>query len=104
MGERNDLERVQKVALRIILGQNYLNYENALYLTNLETLKARRTQLSRRFALKCTKNDLLSDMFPLSEHNVNTRHPEKYLVTKARTNRLATSAIPTMQRQLNRMI
>ena len=104
VGEQNDLERIQKVALRIILGQNYLNYENALYLTNLETLKARRTQLSRRFALKCTKNDLLSDMFPLSEHNVNTRHPEKYLVTKARTNRLATSAIPTMQRQLNRMI
>ena len=104
VGEQNDLERVQKVALRIILGQNYLNYENALYLTNLETLKARRTQLSRRFALKCTKNDLLSDMFPLSEHNVNTRYPEKYLVTKARTNRLATSAIPTMQRQLNRMI
>ena len=40
VGEQNDLERVQKVALRIILGQNYLNYENALYLTNLETLKA----------------------------------------------------------------
>ena len=103
VGEQNDLERIQKVALRIILGENYVSYENALYITNLETLKARRTQLSKRFALKCTKNEVLCDMFPLTEHNVNTRNPERYHVTKARTNRLAVSAIPTMQRQLNKM-
>ena len=103
VGEQNDLERVQKVALRLILGQNYVSYANALYLANLETLKTRRVQLSKRFAYKCTQNELLCDMFPLSEHNVNTRYPEKYLVTKARTNRLAISAIPTMQRQLNKM-
>ena len=103
VGEQNDLERIQKVALKIILGENYLSYENALYLSNLETLKARRIQLSKRFAIKCTRNEVLSDMFPLSEHNVNTRNPEKYRVTKARTNRLAVSAIPTMQRQLNKL-
>ena len=103
VGEQNDLERVQNVALRLILGQNHVNFENALYLANLETHKTRRVQLSKRFAYKCTQNDLLCDMFPLSEHNVNTRYSEKYLVTKARTNRLAISAIPTMQRQLNKL-
>ena len=42
-------------------------------------------------------------MFPLNLNNINTRHPEKYLVTKAKTSRLANSAIPTMQRQLNKL-
>ena len=41
LGEQNDLERIQKVALRIILGENYISYDHALYLTNLTTLKAR---------------------------------------------------------------
>ena len=33
----------------------------------------------------------------------NTRFPEKFQVTKAKTNRLALSAIPTMQQQLNKL-
>ena len=88
---------------RIILGVNYISYDHALYLTNLKTLKARRLLLSKRFAVKCTKHERTLDMFPLSERNVLSRNTEKYVVTKARTNRLATSAIPTMQRQLNKM-
>ena len=40
-------------------------------------------------------------MFPVKVQTVNTRNPEKYAVTKARTSRLALSAIPTMQKQLN---
>ena len=102
-GEENDLERIQKVALRIILGQNYSNYSNALYLTDLETLKARRVMLSKRFAVNCTKNERTKDMFPLSTRNVNLRNPERFEVTRARTNRLFRSAIPTMQRQLNEL-
>ena len=102
-GEDYDLERIQRVALRIILKENYINYANALYLTNLKTLKARRSQLCKRFAIKCTKNEKTKDMFPLKQHNINTRYPEKYEVTKAKTNRLAISTIPYMQRQLNKM-
>ena len=102
-GEEYDLERIQKVALRIILGEYYGSYQNALYITKLDTLKARRTLLNKRFAVKCTKNDLTKDMFPLAVNNVNTRHQEKYQVTRAKTNRLLVSAIPSMQRQLNQM-
>ena len=32
VGEQNDLERIQKVSLKIILGANYHSYENALIL------------------------------------------------------------------------
>ena len=72
-GEEYDFERIQKVALRIILGEYYGSYQNALYITKLDTLKARRTLLNKRFAVKCTKNDLTKDMFPLALNNVNCR-------------------------------
>ena len=102
-GEEYDLERIQKVALRIILQENYSNYTNALSLANLVTLKARRSILSKRFSIKCTKKERTKDMFPEAVHSVETRFPEKYIVTKAKTSRLAVSAIPSMQRQLNKL-
>ena len=34
-GEAYDLERIQKVALRLILGENYVEYNNLLNITNL---------------------------------------------------------------------
>ena len=76
-GEEYDLERIQRVALRIILKENYVNYATALYITNLDTLKARRSHLCKKFALKCTKNEKTMDMFPLKPQIVNTRNPEK---------------------------
>ena len=101
-GEEYDLERIQKVALQIIFSADYVSYEHALHTTNLPTLKSRRTKLSLNFALKCVKTPRTEDMFPLRENNRNTRNPEMYHVTNARTGRLANSAIPTMQRQLNK--
>jgi hypothetical protein len=44
-GEQIELERVQKVALRLILQGDYENYANALQLTNLERLSDRRTEM-----------------------------------------------------------
>ena len=102
VGQHYDLERVQKVALRIILGDDYSSYENSLELTGLEKLQARRSALSLNFAKKCTKNERASDMFPLKpNHNLNTRMQDKYAVTRCRTGRLAKSAITAMQVQLN---
>ena len=100
-GEQKDIERVQKVALRIILKDGYQTYVNALRMTGLETLAARRTKLCLNFARKCLKNEKTANIFPLNELNVNTRNPEKYHVTPARTDRLAKSSIPYMQRLLN---
>ena len=102
VGEENDLERIQKVALRIILKESYISYSNALSVTSLQTLKSRRIVLMRRFAVKCTKNEFTQDMFPVNPSTVNTRKREKYVVTHAKTDRLANSAIPTMQRLLNK--
>ena len=100
-GQANEIERVQKVALRIILKSDYIDYNNALSITCLPTLWERRFQLCKSFAVKCTKNAKTSDMFPLAQKTYNTRNAEEYKVTHANTNRLANSAIPFMQRILN---
>ena len=99
--ERTNIERVQKTALRIILKEDYVDYSSALQLTGLESLYERRTQLSLNFAKKCLKTNKTSDLFPLNTKTVNTRPHEKYFVTKARTERLAKSAVPYLQRLLN---
>ena len=63
-----ELERVQKVALKIILKENYLDYPKALKETNLQSLKERRKILCLRFAKGCVKNPKTSHMFPLNEN------------------------------------
>ena len=98
------LERVQKVALRIILKDDYVDYESALEKTQLEMLEKRRQTLSLNFARSCVKHPLTTSMFPLNNvdyHADTSRNREKFKVQKARTDRLGKSAIPSMQRLLN---
>ena len=48
---------------------------------------------SIRFCEKVFKNYKTSDFFPVNTKTVNTRPDEKYVVTRARTERLAKSAL-----------
>ena len=101
--EKIDLERVQKVACKVILKENYIDYENALKTLNLKKLSERRDQLCLKFAKKCLKFDQTRDMFPLNpSNNVNTRDYEKYEVKFAHTSRLLDSSVPQLQRLLNK--
>ena len=100
-GQEMEIERVQKVALRTILKDDYTDYSSALQLCSLISLKDRRQHLCKSFAKKCTKSEKTSDMFPLRKNIHHIRHPEKYVVFPANTKRLANSAIPYMQRLLN---
>ena len=100
---RNDLERVQKTALKIILGDKYISYEQALQKLELENLHDRRKYLGLSFAKKCCKNPKTSDMFPRNSriHNMDTRKPEEFKVQHANTDRLLKSSIIYMQNLLN---
>ena len=100
---KQDLERVQKAALRVILGGEYLNYENALRMTKLESLEERRKLISLKFAKSCLKNENFSKLFPLRKikHAMNVRKPGKYVVANANTERYKRSTIPYLQRLLN---
>ena len=100
-GEELDIERVQKVALKIILSEQYTTYSEALRLTGLESLKFRRKKLCLNFAKKCLKSDFTKDIFKENEPVLYTRSHEKFHVPFARTERLAKSAIPYMIKLLN---
>ena len=100
--EVQDIERVQKVACRIILKESFTTYDNALSILKLVDLKERRKSLCLKFAQNCLKFDKSKDMFP--ENNTNqhsVRSNVKYKVNFASTSRLLYSAIPQMQRLLN---
>jgi len=100
--DESTIERVQKVALYLILHQEYKSYENALKLVNLSTLKSRRNALSLKFAKKSLKHPKASQMFPLNTSiDNNLRSREKFYVQPAKTDRLLHSAIPQLQRALN---
>jgi hypothetical protein len=75
-----NLERVQKNALKIILQEDYLSYSNALEVTNLGSLFERRNQLCLKFAKSSLKHDLMKEMFPLNPqgHGMETRFKEKF--------------------------
>ena len=85
----------------IILRDNHTDYSSALQLTGLDRLQDRHSKLSLTFANKCLKNNKNEDLFPLNVKSVNTRQHEKYFVTPARTECLAKSAVPYLQRLLN---
>ena len=95
--QEEELERVQKVACKIILKDQYLSYRNALQILQLENLSQRRKKLCKKFAQNSLKYAKSKDMFPLD----TARNKNKYKVNFARHSRLLNSAIPQMQRLLN---
>ena len=98
-----DLERVQKSALRIILQESYHSYKNALNALELESLVERRESLCLQFAKKCLTNEKMKHLFPQNHktHLMITRFEEMYEVNNANTERLKNSPIIYMQRLLN---
>ena len=101
---KQDLERVQKTALKIILGDKFQNYEKALYKLDIECLSDRREKLCLNFAIKSSKHSKLKHMFPKNENHtqMNTRFKEKFKVEHANTERLKNSSIIYMQNLLNK--
>ena len=102
VAERQDIERVQKVALHIILGDQYETYRNALGITNLEMLEVRRNNLCMKFAKKSEKNEKHKHWFKLNPKTITRREQEKYKRPVARTTRLLNSPISYLTQLLNK--
>ena len=98
-----DLERIQKIALKIILNDKYKSYENALNMLELDTLKDRREMLCLAFAQKCLKNKKMKHLFPpnRNNHDMETRSSEHFEVFHANTERYKNGPIIYMQNLLN---
>ena len=95
------IERIQKVAFKIILSYRYLSYELSCLFFNTTTLEQRRERLCKSFATKNLKSE--NSFFSLACKNVNTRSkPKKVEEFRCRTTRYKKSSLPYMAKLLNK--
>ena len=100
--EKTDLERVQKTACHIILGDAYFYYKNAIKSLNLDSLEDRRNKLTLKFALKSEKNLKFKAWFKLAAKTVKTRSkPMKYCDVRTNFTRFERSPLSFMTKLLN---
>ena len=96
------LERVQKCALHIILGKNYLSYENALSVLCLESLEDRRASICLKFALKAEKHLKFKSWFKSNPKFMKSRtNQPKYIPVRISTARIERSPIGYLTDILN---
>ena len=96
------IERIQSTCLKVILGDNYNNYDDALKRTGLKTLKQRREDKCLAFSLKCLKHPELRRLFPKNENAYTLRNKEEFKVNFAYTEDYRRSALPYCQQLLNK--
>ena len=98
--QSSDIERIQKVAFRIILDSHYKNYELACHKLNTDTLQKRREKLCLRYARKNMKSD--HSFFETVGSNVTTRQKSNIVKEfKCNFGRFNKSSIPYMAKLLN---
>ena len=97
--QSNDIEMIQKRALRIILSDQYVSYRNALQKTELATLNERRDKLSLKFAESLQRN--FKDWLPEAQ-NQRLQRINSLREFKCRTERFRNSALPFLVRLINR--
>ncbi|XP_033628919.1 uncharacterized protein LOC117291377 [Asterias rubens] len=97
----NDLERVQKRACRIILGNDYVRYSDALQLCSIETLVCRRNHLCQSFA-KTLPSSVLKRLLPKRyDSGYQLRNSGLLGQFKCRTERYRKSPLPHLTRLFN---
>jgi hypothetical protein len=98
-----DLERIQKAAVRVIMGKNYNSYKNGLKALRLDTLENRRESLCLKFTKNCLKNEKMKSLFPINKtsHPMKTRKQRMFHTKKNNTKRWKKSALPYMTKLMN---
>ena len=101
--QSNKLEMIQKICLKVILGEMHVSYTANLEMCGLQPLYERRKKRCLDFAKKCVKHEKNKRMFPFnptdSDHYL--RKKEIFQVNFASTSTYQKSAIPYCQRLLN---
>ena len=99
---KRDLERVQKLSLKIIIPS--MSYKQSLTHLNLQTLDTRRKIFTTRFAKIARNHPKLRHLFTLNnrKHAMQLRKRKTY-INHANTNRYMNSPILYMQQLLNEL-
>ena len=102
--QSNQIERIQRTCLKVILDEMYIDYPSALEMSGLDTLYDRRVKRCLDFYLKCVKHDKNRRLFTLNSNagSFNVRNSETFSVNFASTSTYRDSTIPFCQRLLNR--
>ena len=86
-----ELERIQKTAVKIILGNRYNGYHNALNTLKIPRLEMRREKICLKFSKKCEKSVKFYKWF--LKKSLKTRTGKKYMLPKPRTKIYETSPL-----------
>ena len=104
-GQVTQIERVQKAAFAVILGDDYIDYRNALAMLGLQTLCERRKALCLKFGKKSVKSEKFKHWFVerhVPEEQTQTRSTKTSLLpVDTRTKRYSKSPIPYLTSLLN---
>ena len=100
--DATDIERVQKCALHIILGDKYSSYREALGVVNLQMLGVRRDKLCLNFAKKSEKHSEHRNWFKQKTKKQTRQEDDKYMNIVARTDRLIKSPMSYLTDLLNK--
>ena len=97
----SSIERLQKTALHIILGEGYISYTHALKLTGIDKLSDRRTKICIKFAKRALKHTKFSNWFKHNpKRNLRIKQP-KFCPVVSRTERFQKSPIAYLTNLLN---
>ena len=101
-GDKTKIERIQKIVLRIVLGDRYQSYEQACAETDLNTLESRRITLCLKFGIKCLKNEHHKSLFPAAPPTTAHLNPKlMFKVPMCKTTRYQNSPVPYITKLLN---
>ena len=98
------IERVQRRAVRIILGRDFTTYRDACSRLGLPLLSSRRVDLTRAFATSLRRSDQFRSWLPPERGEISqrlTRSSRNLDLAHCNTERYKKSAIPHMIRLLN---
>ena len=103
--ERQDIDRVAKVGLRIIFGETYSGFENMLRVAAMLRPTEQLFRMTSKFAVKSSKHPKFNHWFqPASAKTVNTRsskNTQVFASIPTRTERYKKSPIPYITKLLN---
>ena len=105
--EKQDIDRVAKVGLRIIFGEAYSGFENTLSVAGMSRPTRQLSKMTSRFAVRSSKHPKFCNWFqPAAAKSINTRsrqNPQVFTSVPCRTDRYKRSPIPHLTELLNAM-
>ena len=103
--QKNSIERLQIVALKIILGNDCPRKDNGHFDCNRALVLDRREKQALEFSKKCNKHPSMKRILPgnprILDDSLMLRSWEPFKVNHAMTETYKNSAIPAIERRLN---